>query len=514
MWMWLLEFLGNKTLLGSAGGVFVALYAVLAPKDTGKATRIRLHQLLIEPGWLAKYRDLLSLLQRLFLRVYGEARSLRSLNLSLLIAIFYPLLFFAWSYAQGGPHQIAGINALPDEPNRWVRWIWFVGSAAFLGMMGALTIYQKRVDAWAKHKVANSVRPQWMRLALAFSSTLPLWVVVAVMLSRGRVVYAIAGAGAGAIALAREGFLASALAGVVSVSAAGVFAGAGASALAGALAGVGAVAGAVTGAVASAVASAIAGPLAFALAFAFGSAFAFTFAGVLAGASVDGFLWLMFIVVFPSVNGLNDWVSLRVSRYFIDQAQKPLHWCYPALDVVIDGLAGILFLLGLTLALPSAIETINLALPLLPDAEVDEVLHWRVLAEQARSDPWAKGSMVTMMLVTTLVPTGLHIACGSLALALQWIPGQRFADFLMRMNDDERPEYGNLLDPALLALLLMGYVVLALLPMLIVALLAQWFWALPIAEGLYWAAVRGAHPAWLLLLPLLYVFGRCRFVNA
>lgn len=508
MWHWLFEFIGFKTLVLSSGGAFFVLIATFAPGKIGRKNRIRLQQLLINPMWLAKYRELLRVLQELLNRVYGEARSTNALNLSFTLAVFYPILLFVWAYAHGGAHRLLGIRVLPAQPNLWMRWAWFTAAATYLAIMGILILRRRSIDAWFKHEVATSAHPNWLRLSFALGITLPhfptlfacKWVLVAISLVV--VAFAIINVFAGTF----TGALASALAAAGAAGVAGMAADASYNALAFAIAGA-AIAGFVI-TVASALA--IAGTVTVAGAIALSAAAASGAAEI----GTESLAWLLVLVVLPGINGIHDWVSLRVSRHFISQACKPRHWRHAAFDVALDGAFGLLFMLSITLVLPSAIEAVNSLSPLVrPPATVlkaDRLLNWKSVAEHARDSPWDRGSMVTMMLVTTLIPTVLHILCGTLALALQWIPGQRLAEFLAQMNDEKRSEYGNVLDPALLALWLMGYVVLALLPILLVAQLAQWLWALPIAEGLYWVATHGAHPAWLLLLPLLYAFGRFR----
>ena len=65
-------------------------------------------------------------------------------------------------------------------------------------------------------------------------------------------------------------------------------------------------------------------------------------------------------------------------------------------------------LVALALALPLAIEGMNSLISLLGGAPID----WRAMLATARAAPFTEGLMVTGMVLTTLLPTLIHLALG------------------------------------------------------------------------------------------------------
>ena len=77
-----------------------------------------------------------------------------------------------------------------------------------------------------------------------------------------------------------------------------------------------------------------------------------------------------------------------------------------------DTVLALLFFFGLLLALPPFIDGYNWLCSLTSLPPID----WRELALQARDDPWGAGFLVTLMLLSTLIPTLLHLLMAGLAL--------------------------------------------------------------------------------------------------
>ena len=84
-----------------------------------------------------------------------------------------------------------------------------------------------------------------------------------------------------------------------------------------------------------------------------------------------------------------------------------------------DLAAAIVLFLALVVLLPNGIEVINAVLSLAGRAEFD----WRDIVLRANEAPLSEGLFVLGMLVTTLVPTFVHITRGLAGIAAAWTPG-------------------------------------------------------------------------------------------
>ncbi len=200
-------------------------------------------------------------------------------------------------------------------------------------------------------------------------------------------------------------------------------------------------------AIAFVIASTVAGAFAEAgtivLAIIAAFALAFTLAGVLAVAGTAAamalllaltvaalafagkfaFLLLLFFVLLPMVNALLDWLSWIVTRFFLRRvAQVTPTWRGAGLLVLelsADLAAAIVLFLGLVVLLPNGIEIINSVLSLTGRDAFD----WREVVLRANEAPLSEGLFVVGMLITTLVPTFIHITRGLAGIAAAWTPG-------------------------------------------------------------------------------------------
>jgi len=199
-------------------------------------------------------------------------------------------------------------------------------------------------------------------------------------------------------------------------------------------------------AIAFVIASTVAGAFAEAgtiiLAIIAAFALAFTLAGVLAAAGTPAamalllvltvaalafagkfaFLLLLFFVLLPMVNALLDWMSWIVTRFFLRRvAEVTPSWRGAgllAVELGADLAAAILLFLGLVVLLPNGIEIINAVLSITGRAPFD----WRDIVTRANEAPFSEGLFVIGMLVTTLVPTFIHITRGLAGIAAAWTP--------------------------------------------------------------------------------------------
>ncbi len=218
-------------------------------------------------------------------------------------------------------------------------------------------------------------------------------------------------------------------------------------------------------AIAFVIASTVAGAFAEAgtivLAIIAAFALAFTLAGVLAAAGTAAamalllgltiaalafagkfaFLLLLFFVLLPMVNALLDWLSWIITRFFLRRVAlvRPT-WRGAGLlilELSADLAAAIVLFLGLVVLLPNGIEIINAILSVTGRDAFD----WRDIVTRANEAPLSEGLFVIGMLVTTLVPTFVHITRGLAGVAAAWTPGAAEAAAGLRENWDN-PGHG------------------------------------------------------------------------
>jgi len=224
-------------------------------------------------------------------------------------------------------------------------------------------------------------------------------------------------------------------------------------------------------AIAFVIASTVAGAFAEAgtivLAIIAAFALAFTLAGVLAAAGTAAamglllaltvaalafagkfaFLLLLFFVLLPMVNALLDWLSWIVTRFFLRRvAQVTPTWRGAGLlilELSADLAAAVVLFLGLVVLLPNGIEIINAVLSVTGRAAFD----WRDIVLRANEAPLSEGLFVIGMLITTLVPTFVHITRGLAGIAAAWTPGAAEAAAGLRESSDN-PGQGWVQDEA------------------------------------------------------------------
>ena len=192
-------------------------------------------------------------------------------------------------------------------------------------------------------------------------------------------------------------------------------------------------------------------------------------------------MWVLFYFALPLVNGLLDWLSWWVSRYFIERAAQGRQVWVIVLDIVGDFFAAVAFMLALCLLLPAVAELLDRLYAGDVDAKTGTVAmtHWRDYAVLARDEPWSRGIMVTLMLVTTLIPTLLHIFWGMVAFFIHSFRGKELASYLELTPQGHNWRY------AVASLWIFGYGLLSGLAMWVLYELFQHFAQLPIAHWLY-----------------------------
>ena len=136
---------------------------------------------------------------------------------------------------------------------------------------------------------------------------------------------------------------------------------------------------------------------------------------------------ILFLVVLPFLNALWDWVSWGISRWLGTEIVRRRSVSRIAGHAVIDVVAALLLLLGLTVTLVIVIEGINVlgqTFANVAPLELDEFL------VKAAADPWGpNGLWVTCLLLSTLLPTMTHFLM-VIASPLALLPPRRFRHWL------------------------------------------------------------------------------------
>ena len=383
-------------------GFFVTLLPYLTPFGIvaglvlaffNKANREKDFQSWIQRNSVAeRYHALLRWLLRRAEHFYGRSwLSWQAFGFSLSLAYLYPVLAALLGYALANNTQVAGLALFDAQDNALLRWLVLLALLTMVVLIVWTLRNDERIEAWydalSRHLLGSRLFGRLL-LALVVAATFLLYSY-----------YVSGNIGWNAIAVA--GFAAI----FVAVTGAIAFAGA----VAGAVAGAGAVA--VAGAFA--VAGAVAVVFAFAVAVAI---FAYIF-----GDYTDAQTLILLYLLLPFINALFDCVSVKYSRYFSTRIAAGEGTGMVSKHLLLDAILALLFFFGLLLALPPLIDGYNwlCSFTSLPP------IHWRELALQARDDPWGTGILVTLMLLSTLIPTLLHLlmaglALGGRGLALGW----------------------------------------------------------------------------------------------
>ncbi len=122
---------------------------------------------------------------------------------------------------------------------------------------------------------------------------------------------------------------------------------------------------------------------------------------------------LIFWLILPFFNGMLDWISLSVSRWFgqgivaHDRSAQRLAWTLGL--AILDLIAAILFLFAITWLLALGVEAAAASLG------VDLALADYV--RLAIAHPWSSGLWASIMVLSTLLPTAIHFV---LALGAMW----------------------------------------------------------------------------------------------
>lgn len=355
--------------------------------------------------------------------VYGDKKSLRALNVSLLLAYLYPTLFFLFSYSYvGGTGQFSSLNILPEhyEKKFWI-FLFVIGfslALSWLFIHGVCTNFKSGGYIWVSALLMVFIGLFGLIVLMIESASLLAFIVMLISTVTG---------------------VAAILSAIASIGLFPFFA---------------------------AIFSSI----------------------VMIGISVWGrnhnlsMTVLFFYLYLPVANALLDWLSWWISRFFMERTTtEHVSVRVIVLDVTADFIIAVLFMLILVLLLPVGAIGLDALYTNAIDANtgLTPQTQWQDYAVWARDEPWGKGIMVTLMLVTTLIPTLLHIFLGLVAFYIHAFKGQALAAFLTQANPED-----NIANMQA-SLWVFGYAVLAGLSMWVLWLGLNQLFNLPIAQWLY-----------------------------
>ena len=135
---------------------------------------------------------------------------------------------------------------------------------------------------------------------------------------------------------------------------------------------------------------------------------------VLAAAAITGYfdaraatIIILLYFILPFTNGLVDWGSWWVSRFLFEKMRGDTKLSALLLHMLVDAIFAVGFLVLIVLLLTFWIVQLNKLMVHLGLQTVP----WLTYAEAAAQSPFGQGFFVTSMLLSTLLPTLLHLFC-------------------------------------------------------------------------------------------------------
>jgi hypothetical protein len=331
-------------------------------------------------GWRQRYQAALKARKDKWDRFFrGSTISLPSFGFYLLVATIYPVLLAVFSYLISGQTDFAGLSLMPEATTIPLR-IWWAAAPFFMALTGYLLIEYVR-------KLINK-RPNSEILDLIFSfsfSILAIYFVTPLVTSLGY------GIPIAAVSLAYFWFMLCTL-----------------------------ISGSIYGMIQTLIPRFNFGDLTdeFTI-FMLGLSITiqFTVAYALGLLSPE---MLIFFVLLPIINALMDTLSWSVTRAFVDSAAKRGTTWLVLIEALIDMAFALLCLVILTVLIANLIVICELWF-----GDMLQITFSKLL-EQTVNAPFGEGLVVTGMLLTTFIPTCIHLWDGLRGL---------FAAPLAGMND-------------------------------------------------------------------------------
>jgi hypothetical protein len=334
-----------------------------------------------DPGVAHRFRDSID---GLIIRIddyFGPSLRWPAFDRCLLHAFLYPYLLFIVAWSAGGTGHLGTIELLLPV-DKWER-LW--RAAAMVIVVSWIISFVNL--AWIESKICAFIRPLLQSLSAAVGRSV-LWAERSTAVTIGIVIPFIA-----AIAVADRSGSGIGIAFSLCV--------------------------ALPIALATTRAYAVAGPGCVALAIVFIGLG--TFLGDLDAAVTVATLFL----ILPVANALVDWLSWAVTRRLLRRSSDGAGATGAAINIAARlatdlGLA-FMSLCGLAMLLPNTIEATNRLLVWLDWPPVP----WLPLVNMALDAPFTAGFFVTGMLLTTLVPTLLHVVAGLFGIFAVWTWGSK-----------------------------------------------------------------------------------------
>ncbi len=115
--------------------------------------------------------------------------------------------------------------------------------------------------------------------------------------------------------------------------------------------------------------------------------------------------FLLLFIILPYANALLDWLSWSLSRYFVHTMVTTNSFSKRIRHFLADFVLAGVFMVGLCILVPFLLQLVNFGSVRLGIPTED----WLLRFDDSFHAPWTSGLMFTLMLVTTLIPTALHI---------------------------------------------------------------------------------------------------------
>lgn len=141
---------------------------------------------------------------------------------------------------------------------------------------------------------------------------------------------------------------------------------------------------------------------------------------------------LLFVFIFPLANGIFDWMSINLSRYFGHLIIIKKKAIYTFSLIVLDLAFAYIFLAGISMILAYSAESANLAYnnPTTKPFPIDEII------TTLKEFPFSQGFWLLFMLFSTLVPTYIHLSISSFHLMFLKTPEKIKSSIIQNLQSD------------------------------------------------------------------------------
>lgn len=146
---------------------------------------------------------------------------------------------------------------------------------------------------------------------------------------------------------------------------------------------------------------------------------------------------MVFIVLVPFANAVLDFISWSYTRFFLICAARAPAGVRGTMmlvgELIVDLFVGLACLAGLAALLPNVIEGLN-AISRLVQSDIR--IDWESYLVAAVTKPFSGGFFVTSMLLTTLLPTVIHLGYGLFGVLSAFTPSAKEALRILEAGED------------------------------------------------------------------------------